>query len=98
MARFDVYCGARGKGYLLDCQADILSILSSRVVVPLMPAKASPITPRLNPVFDIDGEDHIMMTQQIFAIPKERLGRAITDLAGEHLTIIDALDLLLTGI
>jgi toxin CcdB len=98
MARFDVYPGARGKGYLLDCQADVLSILSTRVVVPLFPAKASPVTPRLNPVFIIDGDDHIMMTQQIFAIPKERLGLAVTDLAGEHDTIIDALDMLMTGI
>jgi hypothetical protein len=29
MARFDVYQCA-GKGYLLDCQADILSVLSTR--------------------------------------------------------------------
>jgi toxin CcdB len=98
MARFDIYPGARGKGYLLDCQADILSILSTRVVVPLLPALALPITLRLNPVFNIDGDDHIMMTQQIFAIPKERLGGAITDLAEEHHAIINALDLLITGI
>jgi toxin CcdB len=98
MARFDVYPGARGKGYLLDCQADILSILSTRAVVPLLPIAGIPVTLRLNPIFDIEGDDHIMMTQQIFAIPKERLGRAITDLAEEHHAIINALDLLITGI
>jgi toxin CcdB len=98
MARFDVYPGARGKGYLLDCQADILSILSTRAVVPLLPIAGLPVTPRLNPIFDIEGDDHIMMTQQIFAIPKERLGKPVADLTGEHHSIINALDLLLTGV
>ena len=98
MARFDVYPGTRGKGYLLDCQADLLSILSTRVVVPLLPAAGLPITPRLNPIFSLDGQDCIMMTQQIFAIPTERLGRAVTSLADEHSSIMNAVDLLLTGV
>ena len=98
MARFDVYPGAPGKGYLLDCQADILSVLSTRTVVPLLPLAGMPLTPRLNPVFVIEGEDHIMMTQHIFAIPKDRLGRPVAALAQRHDCIIDALDLLITGI
>jgi toxin CcdB len=98
MARFDVYPGAAGKGYLLDCQADLLSILSTRVVVPLLPRSGLPITPRLNPVFCIDGEDVVMMTQQIFAIPKKRLSTPVAELSMEDVTITNALDLLLTGV
>lgn len=98
MARFEVYPGVRGKGYLLDCQADILSVLSTRAVVPLLPSAGLPTTPRLNPLFSIDGDQHIMMTQQVFAIPKERLGRPVADLSGNHDAIIDALDVLFTGI
>jgi toxin CcdB len=98
MARFDVYMGARGKGYLLDCQANVLSILTSRVVVPLVPVSAMPVTPRLNPIFSIKGDDCIMMTQQIFAIPTARLGTAFMTLSDEDRVIINALDLLLTGV
>ena len=98
MARFDVYAGARGKGYLLDCQANLLSILTSRVVVPLVPGSGLPVTPRLNPIFNIDGEDYVMMTQQIFAIPNERLGKPVTSLVEEDRSIINAIDLLLTRV
>ncbi|MBK7163515.1 MAG: CcdB family protein [Sphingomonadales bacterium] len=98
MARFDVYPGARGKGYLLDCQADVLAVLTTRVVVPLFPVSGMPVTPRLNPVFDINGEDFVMMTQQIFAIPKERLTNPVAFLADEQGSIMNALDVLLTGV
>ena len=98
MARFDVYPGARGRGYLLDCQADLLSELSTRVVVPLLPTAGMPKATRLNPVFAIVGEECIMSTQMIVAIPTERLGRPVANLAEEHAVIMNALDLLLTGI
>jgi toxin CcdB len=38
MARYDVFPNLGGSGYLLDVQADILEDLSTRVVVPLVPA------------------------------------------------------------
>jgi toxin CcdB len=98
MSRFDVYLGAPGKGYLLDCQADILAILSTRVVVPLIPVSGLPVTPRLNPVFNIDGDDFVMMTQHVFAIPKERLQKPVAHLLSEDVSITNALDLLLTGV
>ncbi|CAM5429606.1 hypothetical protein TMEC54S_03045 [Thauera mechernichensis] len=37
MARFDVYRNSAGEGFLLDVQADLLSHLNTRVVVPLLP-------------------------------------------------------------
>jgi toxin CcdB len=98
MARFDVYPGLHGKGYLLDCQADLLSLLPTRVVVPLMPSAGLPLTPRLNPLFNFNGDDHIMMTQEIFALPRQRLARPVANLSAQHHEIVDALDLLFTGI
>lgn len=97
MARFDVYRGARGKGYLLDCQSDFLSDLESRVVVPLMPATGLPQATQLNPVFVIGGEALVMTTQLIFAIPSERLGHTFASLSGEQFAIISALDMLISG-
>ena len=94
MARFDYYKGTRGKGYLLDCQSDWLEEFGSRVVVPVMPLADVKAANRLNPVFEIDGERHLMSTQLIFAMPAERLGQCTGTLASEHLAIISALDTL----
>jgi toxin CcdB len=95
MARFDIYKGSRGKGYLLDCQSDWLDEFGSRVVVPLMPITAVKTVSRLNPVFEIDGQQHIMSTHLIFATPLERLGQSVGSLAHQHFEIIAALDTLI---
>ena len=97
MARFDVYPGVREKGYLLDCQADLLSHLGTRVVVPLLPiAHVAPVS-RLNPIFEIDGQQCLMSTQIIFAIPAAHLAAPVTSLDHEHDRIIEALDMLIRG-
>jgi toxin CcdB len=95
MARFDIYRGASGKGYLLDCQSDWLDEFGTRVVVPLMPITNVKTVSRLNPVFEIDGQSHIMSTHLIFAAPLERLGQSVGSLEQQHFEIIAALDTLI---
>ena len=97
MARYDVYPGSRGLGFLLDCQSDLLDELGTRVVVPLMPTAGFDPIPRLNPLFTVNDEPVAMATQLIFAIPRERLQRPVANLETEHVTIVGALDVLLTG-
>lgn len=97
MARFDVHRGARGKGYLLDCQADLLSHLETRVVIPLLPAEGVPRATRLNPTFAIGSDQVVMSTQLIFAIPRDRLGNAVASLANDDAVIMNAIDMLTTG-
>ena len=97
MARYDVYPGSRGLGFLLDCQSDLLDDLVTRVVIPLIPVAGFDPVPRLNPVFAINGARLVMATQLIFAIPRERLQRPVANLESEHFTIVGALDVLLTG-
>ena len=54
MARFDVHASRRGGLLLLDCQANVLSSLNTRFVVPLQPEATAPkAARRLNPVFEI---------------------------------------------
>jgi toxin CcdB len=98
MARFDVHVGGHGRGYLLDCQADLLSHLGTRVVVPLLPLDGVPRASRLNPVFRIGQDDVLMSPQLIFAIPRERLAAPVASLADEHSTIMNAINMLLAGI
>jgi toxin CcdB len=95
MARFDIYKGARGKGYLLDCQSDWLDEFGSRVVVPLMLITTVKTVSRLNPVFEIDGQSYIMSTHLIFAAPVERLSQSVGSLKQNHIEIIAALDTLI---
>jgi toxin CcdB len=94
MARFDFYSGARGKGYLLDCQSDWLDEFGSRIVVPLIPMTGVKAVTRLNPIFEIEGQPHIMSTQLLFAIPTERLGKRSGSLEAEHFAIVSAIDTL----
>ncbi len=99
MARFDVYASPDGRGYLLDVQADLLDSLNTRVVVPLMPVGTAPSpAKRLNPVFDIQNERHVMVTQFLSAVPVFILKTPISNLALHDTEIMGALDILTTGV
>lgn len=98
MARFDVYRSADGADLLLDCQSDLLSGLTTRFVVPLrLTDDAPPPARRLNPVFEIDGRDHVMLTQFAAAVLVRDCGPVVASLAREDAAIINALDMLISG-
>ena len=98
MARFDLFKNATGPGYLLDVQADILSGLNTRVVVPLLPKSSAPSpADRLNPVFEVEGERVVMATQFLAAVPGSELRPRIGSLAKERHEISAALDMLFMG-
>lgn len=99
MARFDVYRRRGRAGYLLDCQADLLSALNTRFVVPLLPRDAAPVPAmRLNPMLTIAGEPHVMVTQFAAAVTLAELGDRVDTQAGETDRIVGALDLLIAGV
>lgn len=98
MARFDVHRRERKPGYLLDCQADTLDELETRLAVPMVPViRGMERASRLHPVFEIDGAPHVMVTHLAGAVPVLALGRPVTSLSSQHDTIMGALDMLLTG-
>jgi len=98
MARFDVYAEPGGFGFLLDCQADLLNGLSTRFMVPLMPREEAPIAGvRLNPIFEVKGVEVAMVTQFAGAVSVRDLGERVMSLDTEHMTIMNALDMLLVG-
>lgn len=98
MARFDVFANPDGPGYLLDVQADLLDMLNTRVVVPLLPMASAPLPARrLNPVFGIEAVDHVMMTQFLAAVPCTILGRPVANLAVEGSAVMAALDMVFLG-
>lgn len=100
MARLDVHPmpGAGQGGYVLDVQADLLSHLATRTVVPLLREDRAPKPiSELNPIFEIQGERHVMLTQAIASIPGRELRRVVASLAEERDRVVRALDILLTG-
>ena len=99
MARHDVHpMPGKGDGYVLDVQAELLSHLDTRVVVPLLPEDtAPPPISELNPVVEVKGKRHVMVTQALSAVPSRELERAVGSLDAQHDVITKALDLLLVG-
>lgn len=99
MARFDVYENCFGPGLLLDCQADLLSHLNTRLVAPLLPPEEAPRPAlRLNPAFDVGGRRYLMVTQYAGAVELRELGAKVASLADQGREIMMALDFLLTGV
>ena len=97
MAQFDVHRLAGG--LVLDCQSDLLSHIASRLVVPLVPKPDAPTAVRrLNPVFQIEGEDWVMITESCGAVRVQQLGPVVTSLDHRSFEITDALDVLITGV
>lgn len=97
MARFNVYALHQG-GYVLDCQSDVLSGLTTRFVVPLMPPDEAPVAgARLNPSFDLSIGRVVMVTQFAGAMRAHELGQVVATLESFESEIMNALDMLLTG-
>ena len=98
MARFSVYLNPDNPGYLLDVQADIHGHFNTRVVVPLMPLDVAPKPAAiLNPLFDIDGVRHSMVTQYMAAMPAKTLKNIAFNANDRHYDVVAALDMLLQG-
>jgi toxin CcdB len=100
MAGLDVHPtpGQGRTGYVVDVQARLLDHLATRAVVPLVPQAGAPAPIReLNPVFEIEGVRHVMLTQAIATVPIRELRRAVASLDSQHDQITRALDVLLLG-
>ena len=104
MAQFDVRRNPNPKSrqvvpYVLEVQSDLLADITTRVVVPLVRAtERSRPTEHLNPLFSVEGQDVVMLTEQIAGVPQKALGEIVQSLAERRDDILAALDLMFTGI
>ena len=97
MAQFDVYRLPGGE-LALDVQTDLLSGIQTRVVVPLLPRNAALVAhPRLNPIFEVEGEEYVLATQSIIALETRELGRVVANLDSRYDAIRSALDMVFLG-
>jgi len=104
MARFAVHKNGNARTrsevpFLLDVQADVLSVLATRVVVPLYRCEALGPRPmaRLTPVVRFQERTLVAMVPELAGVSRRALGPAVGDLAACRNEIIQAMDLLLTG-
>ena len=104
MPRFDVYAneGASAKTtpYVLDIQNDLFDGLDTRMVIPLRPMAQFAnvkIPERLMPVFSISGQDFVLETPKMAAVPARVLKRQVASLVTEQASIVTALDFLFNG-
>jgi toxin CcdB len=86
--------------YILEVQSGLLQGLATRVVLPMRPLKDYPTKPiaRLNPIFQIDGTDYIVIAQQISVMPSKAIGASVADLSAQQHVIVSAVDCVLSGL
>ena len=98
MARFDVHANPAGAGFVVDVQANLLSGLNTRVVVPLLLRGDAPSpAQRLNPCFAVLGHDCTFLPRFMAAVPRSELKDQVATLAPAASTILDAIDFLHQG-
>ncbi len=101
MAQFDVHKDRKGKVYplLLDVQADLLTHLDTRVVVPLALKRTYRAKPMriLNPTVLVRNVEYVAVFQEIAAIAVSEVGEVVASVASQRSAVIAALDFLLTG-
>ena len=104
MAQFDVYENLDSSSheeipFFLDVQSELLGMLATRVVVPLVSKRiAGQPAARMNPQFRVRNIAVVMSTPELAGIPKNRLGKKVTNLIAKRDDIIAALDIVFTGI
>lgn len=98
MAQFDVHRIRGGDELLLNCQSDLLDHFETRFVVPLVPTQTAQRLSRLHPVFEVSGQQHIMATQLASAVDAKDLGVCVASLSEKRYDILNAIDILLSGV
>ena len=86
--------------YFIDVQNDLLDDLNSRVVIPLSAQETlnNLNAKKLCPTIKIDEGVFVLLTHQITSVPCSALKSEVASLDHYRYEILDAIDLLLTGI
>ena len=105
MSQFSLYQN-KDKGtnktypYFVDVQSDLLRDLNSRLVIPLTPSKKinEKVAQKLCPAVLIDGEEFVLLANQMTTVPKSILRADVGTLAHYRDEIVSSIDMLISGI
>lgn len=84
--------------FLLDVQNDFLEALKTRLVVPAIKLSEQKPIAQLNPVFEFEQQQYLLVVQEMAAIPVTNLGAKVSELETLRGEILAAVDMLITGI
>ena len=105
MAQFSLYKNhdKRSKNtypYFVDVQNSLFSDLNSRLVVPFARHEYLGKTDveRLCPVIPINGRNYVLLTHQTTSVPVAILSKEEISLEAYRYEVLDAIDMLITGI
>jgi toxin CcdB len=100
LARFDVYTyGQSDIDFLVDVQADMLSNLETRLVIPLVRHKKfkSEGFIKLKPTIIFLNRKFTLITPDMASVTLSKLGKLRGNIAHNHHEIIDSIDFLIQG-
>ena len=99
MPQFDVHAMRSTDALAVNCQSDLLDSLETRLIIPLLRSHDVPWSfPRLAPLIRFQDEEYVLATPLAAAVHKSELRDAVGTLAEHRLTIVGAMDLLVSGI
>ena len=97
MAKFDVF-ELSGHRLAVVIQSDILPVLDTTLVIPLIPAaQLSGRAAKIYPIVEIEQKPYVLMATHIAALPTRSLRTRVASLKSERDTIADAIDVVLYG-
>ena len=93
--------GSKSKDYpyLIDVQSDLIGLLDSRMVIPLVPASLAKnqLPARIAPLVEIKGSQFILMTPEMASVPLSLLQERVCSMENQRKIIKDAIDFLFDG-
>lgn len=104
MSQFDIHknpnpTARRVAPYVVNLQCDHLAHLATRLCAPIKSRKMSSTPIKgLMPEIEIDGQAFVVFMQETAAVPAAVLGVAIGSAAPHRFQIVDAIDLIVSGI
>ena len=99
MAQFELMSVGTTGELVVDCQADLIRHLPTRLVVPLFElGQGLEPSGRLNPIFTVAERAMIFAPQYMVSIPLVELQPTGTSLAEHDLEITSAIDVIFSGI
>jgi hypothetical protein len=98
VAWLDVYFSRERGVFIVDCQADMLSTLPTRFVIPIIDQIAGHSERQLNPIISFEGHDLTFVPQLATTMTRAELGEVVGSVLAHEYAIIRAIDILTLGV